>query len=402
MPTTNTGHTELGQHDGSSPDAATGSDLRTEIEIDQVLVDLSQAIHEELSVEDLLELPSEEFFSVTDSYGFDLPVYDVAQEQTKVLSVDACPVCSGQQAQPAYAVGESKFKVVTCTECGLGRLHPAPAVSEIASFYPPHYYGSEGEKFEPMVEMMVRFVGARQAKALSRGLPNGAKILDVGCGRGVLLGSLADRGHEVHGFEISETAVAGVDERANIRIADDLSQAKYESGYFDQVIIWHVLEHLPNPRQTLMEIRRILKPGGRIVVAVPNFSSFQARWAGPAWFHLDLPRHLYHFTAESLRQILLNCGFNCQDEHHFSLRQNPFGWVQSWLNRSSNLPRNGLYTLLKNGSTTSIMGLSAKQKTWMRVAYWIGMPVATIASVFSAVLLSGASVSITAVNTESL
>jgi hypothetical protein len=81
------------------------------------------------------------------------------------------------------------------------------------------------------------------------------------------------------------------------------------------------------------------------VVAVPNFASAQARWAGPDWFHLDLPRHLFHFPLPALVRLLERSGFEVRSRHHFSLRQNPFGWIQSLLNKST-LPRNGLYTLL--------------------------------------------------------
>ena len=100
-----------------------------------------------------------------------------------------------------------------------------------------------------------------------------------------------------------------------------------------------------DPRGTLAEVFRILRPGGRLVVAVPNFSSAQARWAGPAWFHLDLPRHLFHFPLLALVQLLERGGFAIESVHHLSLRQNPFGWIQSALNMTT-LPRNGLYTLL--------------------------------------------------------
>ena len=67
----------------------------------------------------------------------------------------------------------------------------------------------------------------------------------------------------------------------------------------------------------------------RLIVAVPNFSSWQARWAGAAWFHLDLPRHLFHFPLPALRRLLEECGLACRSEHHFSLRQNPFGCALS-------------------------------------------------------------------------
>jgi SAM-dependent methyltransferase len=220
-------------------------------------------------------------------------------------------------------------------------------------------------------------------------------VLDVGCGRGVLLSGLARRGFEAHGFEMSASAASGVDPRAVVRVGKSLREADYPSAYFDQVIIWHVLEHLPDPRETLQEIRRVLKPGGRLVVAVPNYSSLQARCSGANWFHLDPPRHLFHFTAEGLRQLLASTGFDIEREHHFSLRQNPFGWVQSALNCLSRLPRNGLYSLLKRRDDH--LPISGRRgRLLFLAAYWLGMPLACVQSVIDACLRRGASVCVEA------
>ncbi len=334
-------------------------------------------------------LPAE---SALDEFGFDRGVSDVdASLRATTVMID-CPVCAGRHAHLLYAVDGMRYQVVTCAGCGLGLLFPLPRCEEIARFYPPDYYGTAGAKFEPLVEAFVRLVGARHARALSRRLPEGARILDVGCGRGVLLGALADKGFDVYGFEVSALAAEGADPRAQISIAADLADAGYPDAYFDQVIVWHVLEHLPDPRGTLLEIRRILRPGGRLVVSVPNFSSYQARWAGAAWFHLDLPRHLYHFPLPALRRLLESCGFACRSEHHFSFRQNPFGWLQSLLNKNRSLPRNGLYRMLKRRNDATNKLFKPSTRFWFRLAYFLGMPVAITVSVLAALLRNGATV----------
>jgi SAM-dependent methyltransferase len=285
--------------------------------------------------------------------------------------------------------------IVACPECGLGQFAPRLEADQIRRFYPDEYYGSTGKKFEWAVEWLVRFVAARQARFLSRGLPAGARVLDVGCGRGVMLRAFADRGFEVHGTEISPVAAQGVDPRATLHVAPSLREARLPEQAFDEVVLWHVFEHLPDPCETLEEIRRMLKPGGRVVIAVPNFSSLQARWTGPGWFHLDPPRHLFHYPISALRRLLEQHGFCCVSEHHFSLRQNPFGWVQSLLNLCPALPRNGLYVMLHRNHACR-KPFTRPVRWAFRAAFLCGMPVALVLSVIAAVLRQGATVSIVA------
>jgi SAM-dependent methyltransferase len=265
-----------------------------------------------------------------------------------------------------------------------------PDRETIASFYPDAYYGDAALKFHPLVEPVVRWIGARHVRFLSSGLPAGARVLDVGCGRGVVLGALADRGFEVHGVEMSAAAANGVDRRAEVRIAPRLADARYPRSYFDQVLVWHVLEHLVDPRETLEEVHRITRPGGRVIVAVPNLASGQAEWSGAAWFHLDLPRHLYHFPLPALHRLLEDTGFEPVSDHHFSLRQNPFGWIQSAENLAPSLPRNGLYTLMLRRGRGAPFGLLTRAA--LLGAFALLAPVALAASIWEAVYARGGTV----------
>jgi SAM-dependent methyltransferase len=310
-------------------------------------------------------------------------------------------VCNCEEATPRYAVDGIAAQVVVCTECGLGRFHPAPEVEEVRALYPDEYYGEPGSKFQPLIEWLVRLVGTRHIGFLSRNLAPGAKVLDVGCGRGVLLSELANRGFEVHGQEISAEAARGADPRAEIRIAASVAEAGYPDCSLDEVIIWHVLEHLPDPRASLEAVHRALKPGGRLVVAVPNFESAQARWTGAAWFHLDLPRHLYQFPVSALQRLLSDVGFEALSEHHFSLRQNPFGWMQSVLNLFPGLPRNGLYELLHRRAAGGAPPFDARTRFWLRFWLIVGAPFGMLATVIETIGRSGATVHVVARKRES-
>jgi SAM-dependent methyltransferase len=311
------------------------------------------------------------------------------------VEIGACPICGNRTATPRFEIDRHPFAIVVCTACGAGRFDPHPTTEDIATFYPATYYGSagEGSKFTPAIEGLVRAMASRKARRFSRGLTKGARVLDIGCGRGTLLRDLADLGFEVHGVEVSEEATRGADERAEIRIAWTLAEADYPAESFDLTILWHVLEHLSAPLETLREIHRTLRPGGRLSLAVPNFSSAQARWAGQAWFHLDPPRHLFHFSMPALLKALDDCGFEVESVSHFSLRQNPFGWVQSLLNRSAALPRNALYSILEKDAGVEV---STLQRAVCLGAFVLGMPIALVFSGITALFRSGATVGIEA------
>jgi SAM-dependent methyltransferase len=310
--------------------------------------------------------------------------------------VAPCPLCAGGESRPVFAVEGCASPVVVCPACGLARFEPVPADEELARFYPDAYYGDPGIKFQPLVERVVRAIGSRHIRFLARGVPPGGRILDVGCGRGVLLAELADRGFEVHGVERSAAAALGADPRARIRIAPDLAAAGYPPDFFDAVFVWHVLEHLREPIAAVREMHRILRPGGKLVVAVPNLASLQARWAGPAWFHLDLPRHVFHFPLPALRRLLAQEGFDRASEHHFSLRQNPFGWIQSSLNRRRDLPRNGLYTLLHRRAPSDPPPFDAATRRRLLLGGALRLPLALVLTFAEAALRSGATVHVVA------
>jgi SAM-dependent methyltransferase len=310
--------------------------------------------------------------------------------------VSPCPVCDHRVAHPRFKVDGIPHRVVVCAHCGLGRYYPMPVDEEVRSYYPGEYYGGPGAKFQSLIERMVRLVGERHLAFLSSGLSPAARVLDVGCGRGVILGALADRGFEVHGVEINAEAARGADPRAEIRIATHLADAGYPDGYFDQVILWHVFEHMVDPRATLGTVHRILVPGGRLILAVPNFSSLQARWTGPAWFHLDLPRHLYHYPLPALRELLGRSGFDVGSEHHFSLRQNPFGWIQSVLNRFPSLPRNGLYTLLHERPPDEPPPFDRRIRACLLACFALGAPLGLALTLAETALRSGATVHLVA------
>jgi len=326
---------------------------------------------------------------------YSLDVSTIAAD-ARAIATSPCVVCGGTKTLPRFEIGGSGLSIVECQSCGLGFLWPLPTTEQIRSFYPSDYYGDEGFKFSAIIEPLVRFVGIRSAWFVAKLVGRGGSILDVGCGRGVALRSLADFGCETYGFEVSSAAVQGIDPRVTVSVAPSLAEAQFPDNQFDGVLIWHVLEHVPNPRAVLTEAQRILKPGGVLVVAVPNFSSIQSTWSGAEWFHLDAPRHLFHFPVSALEELMRSTGFVLESRHHFSLRQNPFGWIQSAQNKLRWLPRNGLYAMLHNRRSrgTRRFAILTRLQLWLCFVLLAGP--ALLLSVAAAVRRSGATVHVVA------
>ena len=250
-----------------------------------------------------------------------------------------------------YITGES-FVIGFCQVCRLHITHPAPAEEELSRYYPSSYYGS-GRRFNRIVEWLLNNLYSYRARHIE-GKHAPGKVLDIGCGRGLLLHKLRLRGWEPHGTELSEEAAAYARHRLGLPVTTkELQECHFPDEEFDLVILWHVLEHVHNPRAMLQEVSRILKPGGVLLVAVPNFGSWESKMTGPGWFHLDVPRHLTHFTPRTLRDALAGAGLALLSTNFFSTEYDFYSFVQSMQNRLG-FRHNYLYNVLRTRSAKVI------------------------------------------------
>jgi 2-polyprenyl-3-methyl-5-hydroxy-6-metoxy-1,4-benzoquinol methylase len=244
-----------------------------------------------------------------------------------------------------------EFEVVRCSTCTLVYTNPRVSPDQISLFYPHQYYGDKSKRFRRVIEALLPTFKVQRAKTIMHYKTTG-RVLDVGCGRGVFLAEMRKRGWEVVGTELSEGACGFAREELGLNVVacSDLRKCGFETESFDVVTLSHVLEHLPNPLETLLEAARILEEDGLLFLAVPNVDSFQARISGPKWALWDVPRHYYHFSPETLRRMLDLAGFSVISERHFSLEYNPFCLAQSLLNLVSG-EFNFLYDLLKSSTS---------------------------------------------------
>ena len=233
-----------------------------------------------------------------------------ALPQTKP-SPRGCGICGAASARELYTArdrlrnSERPFIVARCEGCGVLRTLPEMGEGELSFFYPNDYWGGE-----PSLDW-IRNSQAEKTSFLAACVPRGGRLLDVGCGAGFFLRALDPTTWDPFGVEISRAAADAAERVIGLgRIFNGtLLDSACEDGYFDVVTFWSALEHTNEPRDNLIEARRILKRGGTLIVQVPNAASYQARWFGGDWFALDAPRHRYHFTPAALARLLGETGF---------------------------------------------------------------------------------------------
>jgi len=227
----------------------------------------------------------------------------------------SCVICGNKGYKKLFdgmdpnSSSQELFQVVSCSSCGLSYVNPRPDKEEIFSYYSQEYYGEKNIRFNPVVEFVVKLFRVGRARKILK-YKKGGSILDIGCGRGHMLSILRSKGWDVLGVELSESSSAFAREVLKIDVVNkSVEEIDFGNKSFDCITMWHVFEHLPNPSDTLQKIKLILKKDGLIVISVPNFASLQSRISKEKWFHLDLPRHLFHFTPESISNILNQNGF---------------------------------------------------------------------------------------------
>jgi SAM-dependent methyltransferase len=252
-----------------------------------------------------------------------------------------CPACDSADAKVLlettdrlYRTTRRQFRIVECRQCRLLRLDPWPAPDELGRYYPENYWFSAGQDTASrLAELYRRFVLRDHVRFVRRAIASsgeGGLVLDVGCGGGLFLRLMRERGHPVAGLDFSCDAAVLAWRRNGIPVAcGSLARAPFANGSCAAITMFHVLEHLYEPASYLEAAHRLLRPGGRLIVQVPNASSWQFFLLKENWTGLDVPRHLIDFRARDLETLLDHCGFEVVRTKHFSLRDNPAGFATS-------------------------------------------------------------------------
>ena len=258
----------------------------------------------------------------------------------------SCDLCGRDDAEPVISAPDpvthigGRFDVVRCRLCSLAYTNPRPTPASIGVFYQNDYnpYASNGpehaklrfrRKFEQAVlveefgypgrRTFATKVAAQVGRAWVRDrrqqfgwIPYRApgRLLDFGCGAGDYLVRMRACGWNVEGIDFAESVAQDVHARTGIKVhVGTLPHSDLAPGSYDAVTMWNALEHVHSPRATVRAAGEVLRTGGLLVIGVPNFDSWAFEQFQNNWFPLDLPRHLTHFTPQTLTETLTREGF---------------------------------------------------------------------------------------------
>lgn len=228
-----------------------------------------------------------------------------------------CPVCSNKSFTDLvscsdYTTSHETFHVKRCNNCGLGVTSPRPDVASSPSYYKSDQYISHTSTSRSVVDsiyLIIRCFTTRWKYRLIKPYLRQHGLLDYGCGTGTFLALVNKHGHAVAGIEPSPDARSQV--HPDIPTASSLAQLPHTQ--FDAITLWHVLEHVYSPAETIRQLAALLTEHGTLLIAVPNRESHDASHYKEYWAAYDVPRHLWHFTPSSMATFLHHEGLQIQE-----------------------------------------------------------------------------------------
>ena len=241
------------------------------------------------------------------------------RRRNRVVKDLKCNVCGSRRYEILYrsekpAQKDNKYlitetfirtphEILRCNECGLIYARPVKDDEELASFY----INMSDEEYKN--EEKGRRISARRILKRLKKIKNNSRLLDIGCATGFLLDEAKKSGWEVHGVELSRWCVDYAKDKMGLDIfCGSLKDARFKDAFFDAVILKDVIEHLPDPKETLLEIKRILKPDGIICISTPDIDSLISKVLKARWWGIN-QAHLFYFTRDTLSRMLRSAGF---------------------------------------------------------------------------------------------
>ena len=213
-----------------------------------------------------------------------------------------------------FSVSGESFSLLLNEEYQILKTHPQPTLDKLGSYYEFEDYISHTDGKRTLFEKMYHFIKRKairdKVKLINSYQPVKGRILDIGAGTGDFLLECKNQNWDILGIEPNDKA-KGIALGKGIKFGDTIE--KLESNSFDVITMWHVLEHVPDVEHQVAELKRLLKPSGTIVIAVPNFKSYDAKYYKEFWAAYDVPRHLWHFSKTAIEKLFDKQNMNLED-----------------------------------------------------------------------------------------
>jgi SAM-dependent methyltransferase len=210
-----------------------------------------------------------------------------------------------------HFLSKEEFELLQCANCGLIKTHPFPSPEDLPDYYKSEEYLSHGAEKKGLFASLYRLAKSYnlgKKVSLFRSLIPEGRVLDYGCGTGDLIAQARASGFNVRGAEPSQEAISHAPESVKQLIVTPEQELLADRKY-DIISMFHVLEHIDDPKSLVSSLRNKLTPGGHLVIAVPNFTSLDAEHYGPYWAAWDVPRHLWHYSPDQMIPFIEQLGF---------------------------------------------------------------------------------------------
>ena len=244
----------------------------------------------------------------------------------------ACPICNKEDIASLlhtkdYSLTTEDFQIIQCANCTLEYTDPAPSKEAIAPYYNFPSYISHTDTKEGLVNQIyhkVRNHTLTQKTNWVQSLFTGHKgqLLEVGAGTGAFAHSMLNKGWKVTALEPDAASRQKALENYNINLLPIEELFQLEPAKYEVITLWHVLEHVHDFNTYMKTFHSLLKPNGRLIIAVPNYTSYDAGFYKNFWAAYDVPRHLYHFSPLSMHYLA--------KKHKMSIVQKLPMWFDSY------------------------------------------------------------------------
>jgi 2-polyprenyl-3-methyl-5-hydroxy-6-metoxy-1,4-benzoquinol methylase len=281
------------------------------------------------------------------------------------MTINNCPVCNNTSFEKHltckdFTVSKEKFDLLKCQSCSFVFTNPRPDNSLLGNYYKSEDYISHSNTKKGMISKLYHAVRTytlgKKVDLISKYVSRGT-ILDYGCGTGMFLQECKKAGWKAVGMEPDAGARQIASGMGLEVLADKNGVDGHEVKKFDIITLWHVLEHVTDLDETLQFFKEKLNPGGALIIAVPNYKSFDAEHYKEFWAAYDVPRHLYHFELKTMERLLSRFGFHLRE----TLPMKFDSFYVSMLSEKYQTGRINYFKAFKSGLRSNLKARSANQ-----------------------------------------